>query len=233
MCNFIVDFSNSSEFTYSYFLLFIIGVNVVFILVPTNGGSTLKKTTLFDNDNVMTTMQKQKEDEGYDDQKDVPIDLTQSLNSDELTVQHTSNFVHNPIQIYELPSDEYKQESMAPNDIGRTKVPLNGLLGQRILDSVKSDPLVVIPYSTLRLLLNDRDLNESNQVLQDSNTVDTENVSLNRSDGNIRERNNEFVSFPSPCPVCGDECTQYMAYGGRSCQSCRAFFRRSVKRFIR
>ena len=35
------------------------------------------------------------------------------------------------------------------------------------------------------------------------------------------------------CPVCGDNATKYVHYGGRSCQPCRAFFRRSAKRFSR
>ena len=30
------------------------------------------------------------------------------------------------------------------------------------------------------------------------------------------------------CPICGDTASSHMHYGGRSCTSCRAFFRRSV-----
>ena len=35
------------------------------------------------------------------------------------------------------------------------------------------------------------------------------------------------------CPVCGDNATKYVHYNGRSCQSCRAFFRRSSNKFSR
>jgi hypothetical protein len=35
------------------------------------------------------------------------------------------------------------------------------------------------------------------------------------------------------CPVCGDKATKYRHYGGTSCQSCRAFFRRSAKKYNR
>ena len=30
------------------------------------------------------------------------------------------------------------------------------------------------------------------------------------------------------CPICGDTASSHMHYGGRSCTSCRAFFRRTV-----
>ena len=35
----------------------------------------------------------------------------------------------------------------------------------------------------------------------------------------------------SLCNVCGDKATKFNHYGGRGCQSCRAFFRRTVKKF--
>ena len=35
------------------------------------------------------------------------------------------------------------------------------------------------------------------------------------------------------CKVCGDIESKHSHYGGKSCQSCRAFFRRCVKRFTR
>jgi hypothetical protein len=33
------------------------------------------------------------------------------------------------------------------------------------------------------------------------------------------------------CPVCGDNATQHIHYGGSSCLSCRAFFRRTAKKY--
>ena len=35
------------------------------------------------------------------------------------------------------------------------------------------------------------------------------------------------------CKVCGDTQSKHIHYGGRSCRSCRAFFRRSVERYQR
>ena len=35
------------------------------------------------------------------------------------------------------------------------------------------------------------------------------------------------------CKICGDKASKYCHYGGSSCQSCRAFFRRSVTKFFR
>ena len=32
------------------------------------------------------------------------------------------------------------------------------------------------------------------------------------------------------CRICGDEASKFIHYGGRSCQSCRAFFRRTVEK---
>ena len=37
--------------------------------------------------------------------------------------------------------------------------------------------------------------------------------------------------FIEICKVCGDSASAHIHYGGRSCPSCRAFFRRSVKKF--
>ena len=35
------------------------------------------------------------------------------------------------------------------------------------------------------------------------------------------------------CKICGDGVSSHVHYGGRSCMSCRAFFRRSVERSAR
>ena len=36
--------------------------------------------------------------------------------------------------------------------------------------------------------------------------------------------------YTEPCKVCGDISSKFIHYGGRSCKSCRAFFRRTVEK---
>ena len=40
----------------------------------------------------------------------------------------------------------------------------------------------------------------------------------------------EEIDSSENCRVCGDEASKFIHYGGRSCQSCRAFFRRTVEK---
>ena len=40
----------------------------------------------------------------------------------------------------------------------------------------------------------------------------------------------EESEYTEPCKVCGGISSKFMHYGGRSCQSCRAFFRRTVEK---
>ena len=53
-----------------------------------------------------------------------------------------------------------------------------------------------------------------------------------RLDNNVTAKHEEVVedesSLSSFCKVCGDKASIHVHYGGRSCASCRAFFRRSA-----
>ena len=46
-----------------------------------------------------------------------------------------------------------------------------------------------------------------------------------------RKRKLDKEDLESLCSVCGDKATKFNHYGGRGCQSCRAFFRRTVEKF--
>ena len=49
----------------------------------------------------------------------------------------------------------------------------------------------------------------------------------------VKIKNVEEQAEPELCKVCGDKASKHSYYGGKSCPSCRQFFRRSVKAFSR
>ena len=55
---------------------------------------------------------------------------------------------------------------------------------------------------------------------------------LQKPDHTKKQFTNDFNSSKK-CKVCGDKESKHVHYGGRSCQSCRAFFRRYVKTLTR
>ena len=59
---------------------------------------------------------------------------------------------------------------------------------------------------------------------------DSDNNLCLQNDVNVLD---ETKKWPVRCQVCGDAASKYIHYGGRSCQSCRAFFRRSVVKYAR
>ena len=58
------------------------------------------------------------------------------------------------------------------------------------------------------------------------------NTNLPEKKGSLKRKLDER-ELESLCGVCGDKATKFNHYGGRSCQSCRAFFRRTVEKFNR
>ena len=245
------------------------------LLVPANVESTQEKQVSCVRDNGMVSMQNQREDKGDETKDDVPNEPTQSTNVNELIDQNPSNAIHNQ-HVYELNFDQHNENSTVLNQIVLTKLQSSNFLGQRILDSIHSDPLILVPYSALKLLFGNTVLSKSSQLTQGRNLVDKEVVSLTTCRARVTQKVDALLKRKKPpkacvkktlttlrkskknlpgkrsaspdnrdaehktnqsnfgtCAVCGGVCSQYIAYGGRSCTSCRAFFRRSVKRFNR
>ena len=74
-----------------------------------------------------------------------------------------------------------------------------------------------------------------------SNVVDTKRSKQRQRDkispktgSNLKKSVKErSISESEYCLVCGEKAGKHLYYGGRSCQSCRAFFRRSVERITK
>ena len=69
-----------------------------------------------------------------------------------------------------------------------------------------------------------------------NNTIDDEERNpshrLDHENSKFRKRKlpAEEIESSENCRVCDDESSKFIHYGGRSCQSCRAFFRRTVEK---
>ena len=108
------------------------------------------------------------------------------------------------------------------------------------------DPLVLVPLSIMLSCMENRNVYylSSNAIDQNSNNVHgtrdlqsgvQDNVSSTSRNFTLRgEKEKATSSEPSRnefrlCKICGDRASHHVHYGGRSCHSCRAFFRRSVE----
>ncbi len=138
------------------------------LLVPANVESTQDKQVSCVGANGMVSMQKQREDKGDETKDDVPNEPTQSTNVKELIDQTHSNAIHNQ-QVYELNFDQHNDNSTVLNQSVLTKLQSRDFLGPRILNSIHSDPLMLVPYSALKLLFDNIDLSKSSKLTQGRN----------------------------------------------------------------
>ena len=67
------------------------------------------------------------------------------------------------------------------------------------------------------------------EILEDALSTESLYSSLSENIGSPKRKQVEQEWESSKlCGVCGDKASKFIHYGGRSCQSCRAFFRRTV-----
>ena len=67
------------------------------------------------------------------------------------------------------------------------------------------------------------------EILEDALSTESLYSSLSENIGSPKRKHVEQEWQSSKlCGVCGDKASKFIHYGGRSCQSCRAFFRRTV-----
>ena len=60
---------------------------------------------------------------------------------------------------------------------------------------------------------------EKEEFLSDAEAIDSDEAGTRTAD----------AGKPFSCPICGNEASKHVHYGGKACTSCRAFFRRSVQ----
>ena len=73
-----------------------------------------------------------------------------------------------------------------------------------------------------------RKRNSSNTTNDISSNKISKSIKYNKRSQPITRRDKGEKEEIKLCPICGDNASSHMHYGGRSCTSCRAFFRRSV-----
>ena len=160
---------------------------------------------------------------------------------------------HNKLQGYNVPSLQIdgsggpiaRKSKVTSDDFSVNSIPslapfLKTSKHQLSQMSFDHEPLILVPISFINQLVQTQKvelkLNEKRSALKRTKETEKDDATTKRykvANNTVlkREEKNE-VTFEL-CKVCGDRAGVHNYYGGKSCPSCRAFFRRSVKKFTK
>ena len=95
-------------------------------------------------------------------------------------------------------------------------------------DSNNCQEAKTVKLSKRKHLTTKRKRDSSNTTNDISSNKICLSMKYNKQSQSPKRRDKREKSKVKLCPICGDTASSHMHYGGRSCTSCRAFFRRTV-----
>ena len=138
-------------------------------------------------------------------------------------------------------SDETKKNEMehAYDDV--QKELLNGLSNDTLDDSTSNAtllgqereiPRTLSPLKIRRMDKKTFQRSERSNRIENSTGISFSDRHITDGSSKYQKRNSrvEGITALDTCRICGDAASKFIHYGGRSCQSCRAFFRRTVEK---